>query len=529
MPLWVFRYFLLLFLSLSWTFMLGIKVQAQQPAPSVVSAVRFEGTPLYPTPQLQSYLRTQANRRFFNLPNITPWLWIYKRGEKSKLPNRIKNAILKSGDKPALLEASAVQTDTTRLRIFYQQQGYRWARICPEIRALNASKSYVDSIRAQVFNLQNGAKSVKCNLPPPSLNPKVNVVFHVYLGERLYVRSYRYEGLNHLDAADRLACISNSLLNTSGNQNLNFTFKAEQSQPYDEPLLYSERRRLVNCLQSRGYAQMTRDSVLAIAYTQADSLEIALQAQTGRRYKTGNINFIIEGQEEETYLKLDTLWEKDGFYITTVQRNESHLTADYPKELLKIYPNNWYNQSKLLESKSALDQTGLFSFSTFEPQFDQQYQDQDGNWILPVTFSLNTQQRLNLNSNASLIQGTGGNTLTGIQTGVQIANNNTRGKGEQLSFNLSAAIAFNTKSFFQSGSSIDDRFPHRQIEGEITWAFPYLKKRLFRLAQMAKIPTQNMRTQLVLNTLLARQNNYYSIIRRTNFKNIVLYMRVRPS
>jgi outer membrane protein insertion porin family len=505
----------LLLCALAWG---GLYHTQAQTATSVVNVVLFEGEPLYPAPQLQSYLRTQGNRRFFDLANVTPWLWIYEWGEKSRLPKRIKTAILNSGDPPAFLENSAIQTDTTRLKIFYQQQGYRWAKVCPEIRALDATSAYIDSIRTTIFNLQNGLKAVKCQVPPPNQAPKVNVVFHVFLGQRLYVRAYRYEGLNQLSAEDRLQCVSPSLLNTTGSQSLNFSFLANPNSPYDEALLYAERRRLVNCLQNKGYAQMSRDSVLAIAYTKSDSLEIALQAQTGKKYKLGNIQFMVEGQDELPFFKRDTLWQKDGYSITTIRKNEPILAPEYPQELLSIYPGTWFNQAQLLATKNALDQTGLFSFTTFEPRFDLQYQE-NGYWVLPVTFSLNTQKRLNFSTNASVLQGTGSNTLTGIQTGFSIANTNTRGKGEQLKFDVSGAIAFNLPSFFRSDATADDRFPHRQIEAGVTWAFPYLKRNLFELAKRAKIPTQNLRTELSLNTLFAQQLNYYSIIRpRINFR-----------
>lgn len=497
---------------LSGAFVESAKVCAQTQAP-VVNAVQFEGTPLYPDLQLQSYLRTQANRRFFNLPNVTPWLWIYRWGAKSRLPKRIKNAILKSGDPPALLESVAIQTDTTRLRIFYQQQGYRWARICPEIRSPNATRTHIDSVRATVFDLSKGTKSAKCNLPPPSQSPKVNVVFHVYLGNRLFVRAYRYEGLNHLSDADRQACIAPSLLNPDNEANTQNNFPSPPNSPYDEGLLYNERRRLVSCLQNRGFAQISRDSVLAVAYTKSDSLEIALQVQTGRKYKLGNFYFGIDGQEDMPSQRADTLWQEGRFAIVSQMQNESRLNPQYPRELLKIYPNTWFNQSKLLESKNAMDATGLFSFTTFEPRFDRQFQDSTGQWILPIAFSLSTQKRLNFRSNASILQGTGSNTLTGLQTGLSVANTNTRGKGEQLRTSLRGAIAFDVREFFKSNSTRDLRFPHRQIETEVIWAFPYLKKALFRAANLAKMPTENMRTELVFNLLFARQPNYYSLIR----------------
>jgi len=78
---------------------------------SVVRRLRFVGNHHVGTSLLETIVRTHTNREFLGFPMVTPWYWLWE------LTHFV-------GERPAVLDRNVVRQDISRLKLYYESQGF---------------------------------------------------------------------------------------------------------------------------------------------------------------------------------------------------------------------------------------------------------------------------------------------------------------------------------------------------------------------------------------------------------------------
>ena len=465
-------------------------------APLIVEAVRFVGNDLFTDEVLRARIRTAPNRRFLGIDGFTWWLWLYRLGASGTFGSRLGQALMDGGEPPAWLDTLVLHADVERLRLLYQQEGFRQAQVAARI----------DTTGQQTRE----------------------VTFEIVPGRPTYIRRVAYDGLDGLDAAQQLRLARGSLLQPrSIDRETPLAFRAD-SQRYSEPLLLKERRRLLTVLRDEGFAAVTRDSIQAIITPASpDSFDVRLRVRPGPRYRFGPVHFDVTGPEERLDLRVDTL-DNDAFrdgltheLVTWQIRNESQLDADLLARSLQFRPGDWYDQSQLLATKRRLEATGVFSFTdivSLQP-------DTTGSLGAPGLshrIAVRTRPRHQVRFETFMVQRSGllggvGNEL-GAGLGISYENANLFGSGESFGLRTTGSIAADLDSTL---------FSSAQAEVVTSLRLPYLVApfggldRLFNLYQA--------RTRLSLSLLTARREDLRLIIRGRGNTRIRLEMQHTPT
>lgn len=441
----------------------------------IVDAVRFEAPGLFPKESLAVRVRTQANRRFLGIPGFTWWRWLYRVGEGGKLGTRISRGLKNSGEPPAWYDPALVEADVERLRLFYQQEGYRSV-----------------AVAARIDTLRNGER--------------VRVTFAITPGAATYIRTVRYEGLGVLAPETQQQVVRSSLLQPAQiNPVAPLHFQAD-NQRYSEPLLLEERRRLLALLRNQGYAAITRDSIRAIIFPQpTDSFDVTFQINPGLRYQFGGVHFFIEGPEPDVAPRADTLAAGEGGLLTWATTGESRLRAGLLQRSLRFAPGERYSQDKLLATKRRLEGTGVFSFSDIAPlRADTVHK--AGIPYLPHRIELHTRERHQVRFETFMLQRSvvlaGADNELGTGLGMSYANTNLRGAGETFTIGTSGSIAADLDSTL---------FNAAQAEASVALTLPYLVWPFGGLDQALGL--YQSRTRLSLTLLTARRDELGLIIR----------------
>ena len=103
----------------------------------LISKVRVRGNKVFTNDQIHARLRTKANRRFLRIPGFTWWYWLYQLGDTRLFSGRIGDALKSTGEPPAYLDPIVLDQDIERLRLLYQQAGYRDARVVTSVDTLS--------------------------------------------------------------------------------------------------------------------------------------------------------------------------------------------------------------------------------------------------------------------------------------------------------------------------------------------------------------------------------------------------------
>ena len=93
-----------------------------------VAKVDFTGELFFDKEQLGLQVRTRPNRNLLGIPGFTWWLWLHQFGSKT-LGGGVGRAFQAMGEPPSHLDSTVVSADIERLRLFYEQEGFRNAGV----------------------------------------------------------------------------------------------------------------------------------------------------------------------------------------------------------------------------------------------------------------------------------------------------------------------------------------------------------------------------------------------------------------
>lgn len=438
-----------------------------QPLPvPLVAKVQIEGYKPFSLSALTSLLQTETNRRLFG---TTPWLNMYRRGQNSNRPKWLRTLLQKGGEPPAFLDLNVLEKDRSRLELFFQQQGYRKVRVDAMIHAVTPDSE------------------------------AVNVLFQIQQGDPTYLRNFKYQGLEILDPDQQQRLLAKSVVYPSdAPQPLQkMSFKGG-GQRYMEPKFYDERRRILNFLQDEGFAEITRDSVkVLVVPVRPDSFDVTMNIKMGRRFRVGNVQFSVVGQDKSP-VRVDTLvqleHEGQSFNALSQMSNEDNLKSRLLRDLMTFYPSEWFSQTRLLATKSLLEQTGLFPFSNYSVQWQKAYQSK-GTWYVPLVVDLRTRERHQGSFEGAMLQreDLNGNSEFGLGAGASYRNLNVLGRGEQVQVRVSGS------------GTLERNSPTTQLETSFSGTLPYPVFPFQHLSQRFSVPDYNTRTRLVLNFLTSNR------------------------
>ncbi|MBN8589481.1 MAG: BamA/TamA family outer membrane protein [Rhodothermia bacterium] len=442
----------------------------------IVSSIEIEGQSLFGVEtQLLPLVNTEVNRKLFGISGVTPWLWIYRWGTKSGLPSRLKEGIIKSGEKPAFLDLVVMEKDSDRLRLFFRQQGYRSAQVKAQVIKKNPDSS------------------------------EVIVRFNITPGSPTFIRTFRYQGLDKLTPEQKERLLSQSLL--IGDKKSADTLRLDNKR-YIEPKLYEERRRIITFLQDEGYPEITRDSVrVLVTPVRPDSFDVTMLVGMGKRYRMGDIRFRITGPDG-SLAQQDTLqWLEREYqprlHVTATRIGEGSLNPNLLYALMQFSPGEWYNQSKLLQTKLLLEQTGLFPFTNFNPVYSAA-SDHENRSYVPIEVELRTRSRFEVNWDGSLLQRFNTNTSNeiGLGTGASVSDLNVWGQGEKMRLRVSASGTLERGFALLNNAQQAGTFSRStQYDASLGWSFPYLRKRLSWMGPLFGVPFYSASTRIQVNYL----------------------------
>lgn len=472
---------------------------AQQPP--VVAAVRFAGNTAFSDDVLRRQVYTARNRRLLGVPGLTWWLGLYRLGDA--LGGRIGRAFKRGGEPPAYLDRSTLTQDEERLQQYYRRNGFREAQVDADVLS-----------RAE---------------------DRVVVVFRISSGPALYARRVGYNGLEALSEEQRQQLVRESLFASAqpavGDS---LAFRAN-GQRYSETQLLEERQRILTFLRNTGYAAVTRDSIRALIFPQraratpeVDSFDVTFRVRPGPRYRFGDVRFSVSGPEENVPARTDTLMRvrspgnSSGGVVTAHIQQERRLKFGLLQRALRFQPGEWYDQSRLQETRRQLEGTGLFAFSDIQasPLGSAQVDTSGDAPRLPHHIELRTRDRHNIRLETFALQRSGiiaSESELGVGAGAAYENINLLGGGEAFQVGTSGSIAANTDSGL---------FTSTQAEVNVSLLSPYLMWPFGPLEE--NFGLYDARTRLSLNLLTARRDALRLVIRGRGTARLRLEMQHSP-
>ena len=438
----------------------------------VVRDVRITGNEAIRTARLRQRIQTQANRQVLGIPGFTWWRWMYQLGDT--VGGRVGDAFQAGGEAPAYLDPGLVDNDVERLRVFYEQQGFRSA-----------------DIRAEVVEGDD--------------SEHVTVRFRIDEGPPTYLRSLEYRGLQGVPEPVQASVVNESVFEGATPDDDN-PFKLNISgQRYETPLLIEERQRVLQALRNGGYAAVSRDSIRALVFTpQPDSFDVRMRVRPGQRYRFGDVQFTVEGPLESGELREATLEvpvDSSTGYAPTVSatiRNERRLSRSLLERALQFTPGNYYSREQLLATKRRLEGTGVFTFTNLSPQLSDSLRTApNGEAFLPIRIRARTRERRRLRAETFALQRevvSDVESELGVGVGLTYENANVLGGGERFQLRTAASVATNLDSL----TSV-------QLEAEPSLTLPYLVYPFGWLDEWFTLA--DTRTRLSLSGLTARRDD----------------------
>ena len=445
----------------------------------VVERVRITGNATLSTTRLRQRIQTRANRRVLGIPGFTWWRWVYQFGDT--VGGRVGDAFRASGEAPAYLDPGLVDNDVERLRVFYEQQGFREA-----------------DIDAEITETDDGTRAI--------------VHFQIREGPPTYLRSLTYDGLGDLPEPVQAEVLRESVFARNATVSDEDRFRLRiRNQHYETPLLLEERQRVLRALRNGGYAAVSRDSIRALVLTpQPDSFDVQMRVRPGRRYRFGDVRFVVEGPLPTPRTRRETLAvpvDSSAGYAPSVSatiRNEERLSPDLLERALQFTPGDFYSQEQLLATKRRLEGTGAFTFTNLSPQLSDSLRGaaRDGAF-LPIRIEARTRERHQLRAETFALQRevvSDVESELGVGVGLTYENTNVLGGGERFQMRTAASVATNLDSL----TSV-------QLEAEPSLTLPYLVYPFGRLDRWFDLV--DTRTRLSLSALTARRDDLRLLIR----------------
>lgn len=436
----------------------------------LIRRVHITGNDAIRTARLRQRIQTQANRRVLSIPGFTWWRWVYQFGDA--VGGRVGDAFQSSGEAPAYLDPGIVDNDVERLRVFYEQQGFREVQIESEIEAHS--------------------------------DDRVTVHFRIDEGPPTYLRSLTYAGIRGLPESVQAEVVNESIFDDATPADDDpFTLRIE-NQRYETPLLIEERQRVLRALRNGGYAAVSRDSIRAIVFTpQPDSFDVRMRVRPGSRYRFGDVHFDVEGpmpNDEIRTASLDVAVDSSAGVTPTVSatiRSERRLSPALLERALRFTPGDYYSQEQLLATKRRLEGTGTFTFTNLSPQLGDTTNLSGSEALLPIRVEARTRERHQLRAETFALQRevvSDVESELGMGVGLTYENTNVLGGGERFQLRTAASVATNLDSL----TSV-------QLEASPSLTLPYLVYPFGWLDDWFR--PLDARTRLSLSGLTARRDD----------------------
>jgi len=466
--------FTLFGISVSWV---PSSVQAQEVShldSLLVTNVSFVGDPFFPSDQLGLYVRTRANRRLAGIPGVNWWRWLYSFGANTLGGGTIGRIFMATGEPPALLDSAILQADVEQLRLFYEREGFRSAEVTSEVQPSRNARSAV-------------------------------VLFHVDSGRPTHIRTFKYNGLDELDAAEKDDVATNSLLGPGTPDAEDPLSWNPTGLRFSAPLLLEERRRLLTYLKEEGFALVGRDSIHAVVYpVSPDSFDVTIDVNLGPRFRFGDLSFNVTGPIPTTNSRVDSTYfdsrsdQAEGGSVKATFTNEPDLDFDLLIRTLQFRPGDQYDQSRLLATKRRLDASGVFSFTdigTPETEFKEGHAPRISHRI-----NLRTRDRHQVRFETFMQQRNGALADTdnelGAGLGVTYSNQNLFGGGESFRLRSTGSLAADLGGI--------GGFTSAQWESSASLSYPYLTFPLGRFDRLATL--YEAKSQFSISLLAARRD-----------------------
>lgn len=452
-----------------------------------VDHVRFVGDLVFSREQLELRTRTRGNRRLLDIPGANWWLWLHRFGDK--VGGRLGRGIRDSGEPPAPLDTAVVAADLDRLRLFYNQEGFRRADI----------DVVIDTTRGR---------------------QKTHVIFQIEPGPPTFIREVRYEGLERLEPRRQLELLDGGLLGTPDLTGGDLALRGDQR--YSEPLLLEEGRRILTFLRNSGYAFVTRDSIHAVVIPALpDSFDVIMDIRLNERYRVGDLVYDIRGPQPEAATRSETVTVSRSdttFAVTGQVQGDSQIDPGVVRRALQFSPGDWYDQSLINATKRRLDAVGVFAFTevrTTRPD--------SGNTDIPILFDLQTRDRHRIQLETFMLQRSGGfadsDNEIGTGLGLSYANLNVFGGGEAFRLRSTGTIA--------ADLGLQKGFTSTQWDVSGTLSLPYLTWPLGPLDRALGL--YDARTRISVSFLAARRDALRLVLRGRGNLGFRLELRHSPT
>ncbi|GMQ82077.1 MAG: BamA/TamA family outer membrane protein [Rhodothermia bacterium] len=445
-----------------------------------VAKVTYSGNLFFSKDQLSLHVRTRPNRNLLGIPGFTWWLWIHQLGAVT-LGGKVGRAFQSIGEPPAHLDSSLVAADIERLRLYYEREGFRSA-------------------------------TVQANVIPIGDADRVRVEFQIDAGRATFIRTVKYNGLDHIGLGEQAAIVRESLLPADDFDPLNPLEYRPTNLRYSEPLLELERGRLMTALRNSGYAAVGRDSIHAVVWpAMPDSFDVTIDIRLGPRYRFGNIDFFVAGpvstaDDRNQSEPLESYEEGiEGGVVQAGFSGENILDFDVLTRALRFHPGDTYRASQLLATKRRLDATGVFSFTEIvETGEDSTRSDETR---INHRFNLQTRLRHQIRFKMFMLQRTGALAETdnelGAGVGITYSNLNLFGGGERFELSTNGSLAADL-----GGSR---GFTSAQWEVSTSLSYPYLTFPLGALDRLLNL--YEARTRFSITLLAARRDALRLVLR----------------
>jgi outer membrane protein assembly factor BamA len=472
---------------------------AQTAPPPLVSHIRFEGVTSFSESTLLLRVRTRANRRFLGVPGFTWWRWLYDTGASGRLGRRVGKVLMATGEPPAWLDSTLLAADIERLRLFYQQEGFRAAQVTAAVL--------------------------------PGRRPQHHeVVFRIAEGQPTYVRHVRYQGLEALDPPQQMQLARASVLRPAALDPAQpLQFQARQ-QRYSEPVLLEEGRRLLAFLRNQGYALATRDSIHALVFPQQpDSFDVTFLVQPGPRYRFGDVVMQVSGPQDELPVRADTLPTPPvadslaGGEIRIVWQGEGRLERGLLRRALQFRPGEWYSQNRLTATKRRLEATGVFAFTDLVAVPPDPLREAANTAPrLDHRMLLQTRQRHQVRMETFMLQRSGALADTdnelGAGLGLSYQNRNLFGSGEAFRLRTTGSVAADIEQGISTSA---------QWEVSASMTYPYLIRPFGGLDRRLRL--YDARTQVAFTLLAARRDALRIVLRGRGSARVRLELQHTPT
>jgi len=440
----------------------------------LVTAVVFSGNDFFSNDDLSLYVRTRRNRRLIGVPGLMWWRWLYQFGSGPLGGGAVGRVFMATGEPPALFNDSVLQADLEQLRLFYEREGFRQAKIT-----------------ASVFQ--------------ESRADRVRVEFVIDEGPATYIRNFNYVGLDELSAEEKRDIYRNSLLSPGELDPEDSLSWRPRRLRYSEPMLEEERLRLIRFLRNQGYAVVTRDSIHGRVFpARPDSFDFTLFVNKGPRFRFGDVNFVVTGPQDGVASRSDSTFldssdpDIPGGKASARFTTEKKLNFGLLKRTLQFRPGDQYDLSRLLATKRRLDASGVFSFTAVEtPVSDSTY---SGEIRLNHQLNLQTRIRHRFRFETFMLQRSGDLADTdnelGAGLGVTYSNLNLFGGGEAFQLGTKGSLAADIGGL--------GGFTSAQWEMSASLSYPYLTFPLGRLDRLSNL--YDAKSQISFSLLAARRD-----------------------